>query len=111
VPGRAAEYGVESGAGGAGAGGDPGGVWAGDVCGLWGAGAVHEEHEGGRQATLRPQEQAEALRARRAEQQGATFKAAYAGRAGVEGTISQGVRLGALRQSAIGGKRRPRCNT
>jgi transposase len=59
--------------------------------------------KGGRQVTLRPQEQHEALVARRAAQQLAAFKAAYAGRAGVEGTISQGVRLGDLRQTRYWG--------
>lgn len=57
----------------------------------------------GRTLHLLPREQYVALTARRAEQQTAEFKAAYAARAGVEGTLSQGLRLGDLRQSRYRG--------
>lgn len=53
----------------------------------------------GRAVTLRPQEQHIALLAQRAEQQSAEFKVEYKRRAGVEATISQGMRVGGLRQS------------
>jgi transposase len=42
--------------------------------------------------TLRPRELHEALQAARREQETAQWKAAYAARAGIEGTLSQGVR-------------------
>ena len=58
---------------------------------------------GGRGLTLLPQEEHLALVARRAEQETAEWKAKYALRAGIEGTLSQGVRLGDLRQSRYGG--------
>jgi transposase len=58
----------------------------------------------GRTLHLLPREQYEALAARRVEQQTAAFKAAYAARAGVEGTLSQGLRLGDLRQSRYRGQ-------
>jgi transposase len=52
-----------------------------------------------RTLTIRPRAQYEALQAARQRQTADTFKARYAVRAGVEGTISQGVRLGDLRRS------------
>jgi transposase len=52
-----------------------------------------------RMLTVRPQEQHEALQAARQRQTTPEFKAAYAARAGVEGTLSQGIRIGDLRRS------------
>jgi transposase len=49
--------------------------------------------------TLRPQAEYEALRAARARQQTAEFKARYAARAGIEGTLSRAVRVFDLRQA------------
>jgi transposase len=55
---------------------------------------------GGRMLTLRPQsQQALALRQARERQQTPDFKATYAKRAGIEGTISQGVHSFDLRRS------------
>ncbi len=53
----------------------------------------------GRGLTLRPQAQHIAMLAQREEQQSARFKEEYKRRAGVEGTLSQGMRIGGLRQS------------
>jgi transposase len=53
----------------------------------------------GRELTLRPREQQEALELARQQQTTATFKAQYAARAGVEGTLSQGVRAFWLRRA------------
>jgi transposase len=52
----------------------------------------------GREMTLRPREQHEALQAARRQQETAEWKAEYAVRAGVEGTLSQGVRGFGLRR-------------
>lgn len=52
-----------------------------------------------RSITLRPQEQHEALQARRHQQQTVEFKRAYAKRAGVEGTMSQSVRSCRVRRA------------
>ncbi len=52
-----------------------------------------------RAITIRPEAQHEALRAGRAREQTADFAAEYARRAGVEGTIAQGVRSCALRRT------------
>jgi transposase len=52
-----------------------------------------------RTLTIRPRAQYEALQAARQRQTTDEFKARYAIRAGVEGTISQGVRIGDLRRS------------
>jgi transposase len=52
-----------------------------------------------RQLTVRPQEQHVAMQAARQRQETAEFKAQYALRAGVESTLSQGVRRFDLRQS------------
>jgi transposase len=52
----------------------------------------------GREMTLRPREQHEALQGARRQQETAEWKAEYAVRAGVEGTLSQGVRGFGLRR-------------
>ena len=52
-----------------------------------------------RQLTVRPQAQHEALQAARQRQQTEEFKGQYALRAGVESSLSQGVRRFELRQS------------
>jgi transposase len=52
-----------------------------------------------RSLTLRPQAQYEALQAARARQQTDDFKARYAARAGIEGTLSQAVRVFDLRRA------------
>lgn len=52
-----------------------------------------------RQLTIRPQEQYEAIHAARHRQTTQTFQDRYAKRAGVEGTLSQGVRAFDLRRS------------
>jgi transposase len=51
----------------------------------------------GRELTLRPREQHEALQAARQQQEAAQWKAEYAVRAGIEGTLSQGIRGFGLR--------------
>jgi len=56
-----------------------------------------------RALAIRPQAAYEALREARARQHTALFKEQYAKRAGVEGTIAQGVRLGDLRRSRYRG--------
>lgn len=53
----------------------------------------------GRVLTIRPQAQHEAIQAARQHQQTEAFKERYRARAGIEGTISQGVRIGDLRRS------------
>lgn len=55
--------------------------------------------KGGRALTLKPQAQHIAMLAQRAEQQSEEYKEEYQRRAGVEGTMSQGVRVGGMRQS------------
>jgi transposase len=55
--------------------------------------------EAPRQLTVRPQEQHVAMQAARQRQETAEFKARYAMRAGVESTLSQGVRRFDLRRS------------
>ena len=57
----------------------------------------------GRVVHLLPQAEHEALQARRAEQQTPQFRTAYATRAGIEGTHSQGVRRMGLRRSRYDG--------
>ena len=52
-----------------------------------------------RAITIRPEAQHEALRVGRAREQTTDFVAEYARRAGVEGTIAQGVRSGRLRRT------------
>lgn len=59
---------------------------------------------GGRGLTLRPQAEHVAMLAQKAEQQSTQFKEEYKRRAGVEGTLSQGVRVGGLRQSRYIGR-------
>ena len=54
---------------------------------------------GGREITVRPAAQHQALQAARARQQTPEFQALYDLRAGVEGTLSQGLRVCALRQA------------
>jgi transposase len=53
----------------------------------------------GRGLTLKPKEQHIAMLTQREQQQNAGFRAKYKPRAGVEGTVSQGLRVGGLRQS------------
>jgi transposase len=57
----------------------------------------------GRRLTLRPREEHEALRQARAEQDTDTWKDRYKTRAGVEGTISQGVQRCGMRRSRYRG--------
>ena len=57
-----------------------------------------------RTITLRPEKQHEALQAGRQREQTDTFKAEYAKRAGVEGTIAQGVRSCDVRRSRYFGE-------
>src|SRR5262249_61050023 len=52
-----------------------------------------------RSIAIRPQEQYEALRQRREQEGGRDYARAYARRAGIEGTLSQGVRRCGLRRS------------
>jgi transposase len=59
-----------------------------------------------RTVTIRPKEQYDALQARRELETTQDFKALYATRAGVEGTISQGVRTMGLRRSRYIGQER-----
>ena len=54
--------------------------------------------------TLRPREQHEALQAARRQQETTEWKGEYAMRAGIEGTISQGVRSFGLRRARYRGK-------
>lgn len=60
----------------------------------------------GREMTLRPREQHIALQEARKRQTTPEFKAAYARRSGVEGALSQGVRICDLRQSRYIGLKR-----
>jgi transposase len=57
----------------------------------------------GRVLHLRPQVAHQALQARRAEEQTPEFRQAYASRAGIEGTLSQGVRGMGLRRAKYDG--------
>jgi transposase len=52
----------------------------------------------GREMTLRPRERHEALQAARGQQETAEWKAEYARRAGIEGTLSEGIRGFGLRR-------------
>lgn len=54
---------------------------------------------GARGLTIRPRDQHEAIQAARARQQTLEFKQQYAKRAGIEGTISQGVRRSDVRRA------------
>lgn len=58
---------------------------------------------GGRTLTFYPREVHESLQQRRQEQRGPAFVQAYAPRAGVEGTLSEGVRRHGLRRSRYRG--------
>jgi transposase len=58
----------------------------------------------GRRLTLHPEAEHEALQAARQAQQTTEWKAAYAARAGIEGTLSQGMRAFELRQSRYVGQ-------
>jgi transposase len=57
----------------------------------------------GREMTLRPRERHEALQAARAQQETAAWKAEYARRAGIEGTLPEGVRGFGLRRCRYAG--------
>jgi transposase len=59
-----------------------------------------------RQLSLRPQEEHVALQAARQRQETADFAARYRKRAGVEGTIAQGVQVGGLRRARYRGIRK-----
>jgi transposase len=59
-----------------------------------------------RTVTIRPQQQYYALQARRQEEMTKDFKKLYAMRAGVEGTLSQGVRTMGMRRSRYIGQER-----
>ncbi|HZA25932.1 MAG TPA: IS1182 family transposase, partial [Dehalococcoidia bacterium] len=52
-----------------------------------------------RSLTVRPQEQYQALKLRREQEETASYQLAYSKRAGIEGTISQGVRAMGMRRS------------
>jgi transposase len=58
-----------------------------------------QAQKGGRNLRLRPQEQHEALQRARRRQVTEAFQELYAGRSGIEGTLSQGVRAVGLRRS------------
>lgn len=60
--------------------------------------------KGARELTLRPKEQHQALQAARKRQHTTEFKASYAARAGIEGTLSEGVRVSELRRSRYVGR-------
>ena len=64
--------------------------------------------QGGRGLTLRPQEEHRALAAARAVQAGPEFRPRYAARAGIEGTLSQGIRRSDLRHSRYRGAAKTR---
>lgn len=57
-----------------------------------------------RSITIRPREQYEALQAARSRESSAEYRAEYRRRAGIEGTISQGVRVFGLRRSRYVGE-------
>jgi transposase len=58
-----------------------------------------QAQKGGRNLRLRPREQYEALQRARKRQVTEAFQELYAGRSGIEGTLSQGVRAVGLRRS------------
>jgi len=64
-----------------------------------------------RQLLLRPQARRDALQAARDRQKTDAFKERYTVRAGIEGTISQGVRTCALRRARYRGQARTPCST
>ena len=57
-----------------------------------------------RSVTIRPREQYEALRAARSRESSPEYRAEYHRRAGIEGTISQGVRACGLRRARYVGE-------
>jgi transposase len=59
---------------------------------------------GGRTLTVYPQEIHEEIQKRRREQHGEAFQKAYAQRAGIEGTLSEGVRSHGMRRSKYKGQ-------
>jgi hypothetical protein len=61
--------------------------------------STHVRATGPRELTVRPQAQHQALQAARKRQHPPEFKAAYAARAGIEGCLSEGVRVSDLRRS------------
>jgi len=63
---------------------------------------------GPRAITVRPEAQQRALQAARQQQTTAAFQAAYHARAGVEGTLSQGVRVAHLRRARYVGQAKVR---
>jgi transposase len=67
-----------------------------------------KDQNNGRRLTLHPQEQHLALAAQREFQASAEFNARYQARAGVEGTLSQGIRGGDLRQTRYRGEAKTR---
>lgn len=66
--------------------------------------ACTQAKTGFRSLTLQPQAEHEAIQMAREQQQTATYAATYAARAGIEGTISQGVRAFGLRQARYRGQ-------
>jgi transposase len=63
-----------------------------------------KSQKGGRALTVSPREIHEATQRRRAEQGGKAFQETYAQRAGIEGTISEGVRAHGMRRSRYRGQ-------
>ena len=63
-----------------------------------------QSETGPREVTARPKAQHQALHAARKRQHTSEFKAAYAARAGIEGTLSEGVRISDLRRSRYWGQ-------
>jgi transposase len=64
-----------------------------------------------RSITERPREQYEALQVARLREMSEEYRSEYKQRAGIEGTISHGVRACGLRRSRYIGERRPTCST
>ena len=62
----------------------------------------------GREITLRPREYHIALQTARQRQMTPEFKAAYAARSGIEGSLSQGIRVCELRQARYRGQTKTR---
>ncbi len=69
---------------------------------MWDAGAVYDGSDP-RTGDLRDRDHAAALHEARQRQETLAWAQAYARRAGIEGTISQGVRIGDLRRSRYRG--------
>jgi transposase len=65
---------------------------------------LHAGAEGGRNLRIRPREQHDALQRARQRQVTDAFQELYRGRAGIEGTLSQGVRAFGLRRSRYSGQ-------